>query len=515
MILISFIGNHDAFSDENQTYGALLNIALQYKDLITAAYILVTPKTGKANYSEIASRNIAEIGKLNHSIKCEMVEVKIFNPIDYDLVYPHMLDSITKLYSDKKIAIEDEILVNITSGTPTMTACWILLSQSGIIKNAKLIQSFEKQFVRPNGRTTQVVNFNIDDFPKIEALSALKRQLTILSRNNKELSKRLNDELLDAELPELLGRSNSIREIKEQIITGIDQKIHILIVGERGTGKGVVAKAIWKRYHKEGEEQLAKLNCSHFTPTLLTSELFGYTKGSFTGADKEYEGTLSQNKGKMLFLDEIGNLPLEGQLMLLSVIEEGIYRKIGDNTNSNKIDIQILAATNKDVDDPAVFAQDLKDRFHEIIRLPPLRERKDDIPILINHFIGKYSNTENSSSPIILDDELMRKLIEYNWPGNIRSIEKCIEQIARRFKSGGIIKYKNLPKIFNFDTINDDSEDIYLPSLPLSIPLPEYNDQIIEKARSVAGNNMSEVDRLLCQKIGTEKQRRHRNKNKN
>ena len=155
MIYLTFIGNHDAITDSG-TYGAVTNIFLQYKDDITRIFLLVTPKTPLADYPKIAYDNARLIKNANDSVDVEIINVNLPNPVDYDIVYPMMLNEVSNII-DKYNLKNEEKIINITSGTPTMTACWILLSQSGIIKNAKLAQSFEKKFAR-NGKTTFEVN---------------------------------------------------------------------------------------------------------------------------------------------------------------------------------------------------------------------------------------------------------------------------------------------------------------------------------------------------------------------
>ncbi len=510
MIYFSFIGNHDKISSSNE-YGAFYNIFINYKNDISKIFVFTTPKTDRADYTEIANENIKIIKSIKKEIEITPVQIDLANPVDFDLVYPKMLDALLNIIEENNIK-DDEKIINITSGTPTMSACWVLLAQSGLIKNTKLVQSFEQQYSR-SGKTTREVNFDIDDFPTIKAPSALKRQLTITSRENKELKNKLVQEELDRKVPDLIGTSKAIRDVKDQIVHDINDKTHVLIIGERGTGKEVIANSIWKLYHKKNDEKLKTVDCGSFPKELIQSELFGHTKNAFTGANTEREGILSLAKDKMIFLDEIGNLSLDGQQKLLRVLSHGEIRKLGSDEVDN-ISIQIIAATNKNIDDPELFAQDIKDRFDEIISLPPLKNRKEDIPLLIDHFMKIYSGSNKTLSPIQIDKALYKKLINFDWPGNIRQLEKWVQKIIRRFSEGGTIKLENLPERFIDDLIDDNSDDFILPELPLLIPLDDYVEKIREKARKMSDNNMSEVDRLLNQKLGTEKQRQYRERNK-
>lgn len=507
MIYFSFIGNHDKISDE--AYGSFLNIYKQLAKEIKHIFIFITPNTTSTNYEKIAHDNIETIRDINPEVKINPIHIDLKNPIDYDLVYPVLFDEYVKLKDEHNLEDEEKI-INITSGTPTMTSCWILLSQSGIINNARLFQSFEQKYSR-DGETIQEVNFDIDDFPKIETTPETKRRLTILSREKKELEYQLEIEKLQNEFIGLIGKSKPILEIKDRLLNDLSDKTNVLIVGERGTGKEVVAQEIWKKYHKENDEDLITFDCGSFNKNLVESELFGHVKGAFTGADLDKIGILEKYDNRIIFLDELGNLPIEGQQKLLRVLENKELRKLG-STEIIKINIQIIAATNKDIDDEEIFARDVKDRFDEIIKLPSLRERKEDIPILIEHFLELYSKSNQVLSPIKFDDKLLNVLVNHNWDSNIRGLENFIKRITRRFSKGGTIRFDALPSHFIDQIMEDKSLDYILPELPLPIPFDEYKEQIIDKARALANGNMSQVDRLLKQKDGTERGRQHRRK---
>ncbi|WKZ70023.1 MAG: RNA repair transcriptional activator RtcR family protein [Melioribacteraceae bacterium] len=507
MIYFSFIGNHDKVIGNE--YGSFLNIYKHFSKEIKSVFSFITPNTPTTNYEEIAKGNFERIKEINPKIEIVPIYIDLKNPIDYDLVYPILFDEYLQI--NKKYKIENnEKFVNITSGTPTMTACWILLTQSRVISNARLFQSFEKRFAR-DGKTIQEVNLSIDDFPSISVPDETKRKLTIATRKQKELEDQLYIEKLNEEFKGIIGKSKQILSIKDRLLNDVNNQTNVLITGERGTGKEVVAKEIWKRYHSENDPELIPFDCGGFNQNLIESELFGHVKGAFTGADQDKVGILEKYNDRMIFLDEIGNLPKEGQQKLLRVLEHGELRRLG-STEVTQVNLQIIAATNKDINDEDIFAADVKDRFDEIIELPPLRERKSDIPLLIDHFLEFYSKTNNVLSPLEFDDKLIRTLTEYSWESNVRGLEKFIQRLTRRFTKGGKIKLDDLPEHFISDIMDDESLEYTLPELPLPIPLDEYTRMIIEKARKQA-SNMSEVDRLLKQKDGAERARIHRSKN--
>jgi transcriptional regulator with AAA-type ATPase domain len=507
MIYFTFIGSHDKIAAE-KPFGAALTIFFRYKAEIDKVYIFTTTvETASVQYSAIANQTKDIIRKERSDIEVFIVNLAIDNPIDYEIVYPVMLHEIENIL-EKEGNKAAEKIINITSGTPTMTACWLLLHKAGLIPNSKIIQSFEAKYARKYGSSTRVVNLEIDDFPQIKAPESIKRNLTIIKRENIQLRQRLKKRELDEKIPELIGSSGGIRSVKEQIIEDLDDKTNVLIVGERGSGKQIIANAIWKLYHKEEDVRLTTFDCGTIAPNLLVSELFGYKKGAFTGAEKDYDGILKKCDGKMLFLDEIGNLPLDGQQALLRYLQNGELRAVGSN-EVLKVNTQVIAATNKDINDENIFAQDLKDRFDDIVFLPALKERKEDIPELIEYFL-KW----NSDKPVEIKDDLMDALLRYAWPGNVRELEKWIKKILRRFPDGGVISIKDIPGRMINTILNDEPENDYylLPDLPLAVSLDEYVEKIREKARKMSSGSMAEVDRLLKQRLGTEKQRQWREK---
>lgn len=506
MTYLTFIGNHDKIVP-GQPFGAAITIFLQYKEQLERVYIFVTPsKPGNgANYNEIAQKTKSVMDYEKPGIQVELIPLDLQNPIDYDLVYPVMLHETQKIFEDEGIKKADKI-INITSGTPTMTGCWVLLHKSGLIPNSKIVQSFETKFARKRGKSTQEVNLEIDDFPKIVAPLALKQQLTILSRQKNELAEKVKQTELDERVPELIGQSKAIREIKEQLLYDLDKTTNVLITGERGSGKQIIANAIWRMYHNDGDERLTTFDCGTFSKDLISSELFGYKKGAFTGATADNNGILKSCDGKMLFLDEIGNLPISGQQTLLRYLQTGEIRKVGSQ-DVDTVRTQIIAAANKNINDSTLFAQDLKDRFDDVICLPNLKERKEDIPELINFFLSRYS-----TKPMLLGKKLLNSLVQYDWPGNVRELEKWIQKLVRRFSEGGTISINDIPDRLITSIMKDADDGFILPDMPMNMPLNEYIEQIRDKARKQAGGNMAEVDRMLGQKPGTEKQRQHRAK---
>lgn len=226
-----------------------------------------------------------------------------------------------------------------------------------------------------------------------------------------------------------LGNSNQIQQLLSLLEQVIPTKSNVLILGESGTGKGLVAELIHYNSPRK-DKPFISINCSAIPENLLESELFGYKKGAFTGAVSDKKGLITMADGGTLFLDEIGDMPLSLQAKLLKVIETGEIIPLGD-TVKRLVDVRIIAATNSDLEKKVRegrFREDLYYRLSVIeIKIPPLRERKEDIPVLVNHFIKTISE-ENRKNIKGIDNEAMALLLQYPWPGNVRELKNVIER---------------------------------------------------------------------------------------
>ena len=232
----------------------------------------------------------------------------------------------------------------------------------------------------------------------------------------------------DSDYLGIVGKSSSMLEIYKLINEIADSDAPVLIQGETGTGKELIANAI-QETSKRRKNPFLKINCAVFPQDLLASELFGHTKGAFTSADKDRIGRFELAKTGTIFLDEISEMPLHMQTHLLRILQDGTFERVGDSI-TRYTDVRIIAATNKDVDTAISENEFRKDLFFRInvipINLPPLRQRKEDIPLLVNHFIKKF--TLLYKKPILgIEKDALDILTKYNWPGNIRQLENAIE----------------------------------------------------------------------------------------
>ena len=242
-----------------------------------------------------------------------------------------------------------------------------------------------------------------------------------LVTENEFLRERVNTE---DNLDGIVGASANIQDVLRMISRLKDTRTPVLVAGESGTGKELVARAIHFR-GAMAQTPFVAVDCGSLVPTLMESELFGYEKGAFTGAMKSKAGLFQAANGGTIFLDEIGELPLEMQAKLLRVLQEREVRPVGSNSAIN-VDVRVIAATNRDLEAAyraGTFRKDLYFRLNVVtVHLPSLRERRSDIPMLVHHFLSRYAPGTN----LQVTPAAMKSLLQYEWPGNVRELENCV-----------------------------------------------------------------------------------------
>ena len=298
----------------------------------------------------------------------------------------------------------------------------------------------------------------------------------------------------------IIGKSPQMQDLFKNIEKIANYKSTVLITGESGTGKELVARAIHYAGNRK-KQPLIAVNCGAIPHDLLESELFGHVKGAFTGAINHKSGLITQAHGGTLFLDEIGELPLDLQVKLLRVLQESEIRKVGD-THTLKVDVRVIAATARNLLDAVaqgVFRQDLYYRLNVVpLHIPPLRERREDIALLIRHFIKKHAQ-EMGKTIREISPEAMKAFLDCEWPGNVRELENMLER-AMVMAEGDAITTEYLPThLWKSDT------DIILkiPESYISLKevLPEITamteKELIARALRQSNNNRTKAARLL------------------
>ena len=289
---------------------------------------------------------------------------------------------------------------------------------------------------------------------------------------------------------ELVGVSARMQRVYQLIEKVGPHTCPVLILGESGTGKELVARSIHFSSSRR-DRAFIPVDCSALVPTLIESELFGYVKGAFTGATQSRRGLLEAAAAGTLFLDEIGDLPVDLQAKLLRALQEREIKPVGSNERIT-IDVRVIAATNRDLEDAIrknQFRQDLYFRLNVVqIKLPPLRDRKNDIPMLVNSFLEKFSAPDHPVESV--SEDAMARLMDYDWPGNVRELENAVER-AVALGSGQVLTLNDLPTnlqhgIFERRLGMDDL-----------VPLDELERRAIFRALRETGGDKLAAARLL------------------
>ena len=306
-------------------------------------------------------------------------------------------------------------------------------------------------------------------------------------------NKHYRRELLDKyQFKNVIGRTPQMFQVYKTIAKVADTKSTVLLCGERGTGKELIARSI--HYNSQRNNRtFIPVDCASLVETLIESELFGHVRGAFTGASSAKRGLFEEADGGTLFLDEVGNLSLSMQSKLLRFLQEHEIKRVG-GTESIKVDVRIIAATNQPLEPllkSGKFREDLFDRLNVVtITLPPLRERKEDIPFLANHFLQKFSE-ENHKNISHLSPEALEILTRYSWPGNVRELEHTVER-AVIFSVHPIILPEDLP-----EKISEEirGPEILIPEKPLS--LRELEKKYVLKVLQETGGNKKKASEIL------------------
>ena len=317
-----------------------------------------------------------------------------------------------------------------------------------------------------------------------------------LKKENRRLKERIQTIEGDYNFGNMVAKSKAMRDIFQLAEKAAQYKTTVLILGGSGTGKELIARGI----HQSGqrsEAPLVPVNCGGIPETLLESELFGYKKGAFTGADRNKKGLFQEAEGGTILLDEIGELPLNLQVKLLRVLQENEIRPIGDS-RSMKIDVRVVAATAKNLEEEVhkgTFRKDLYYRLNVLtIKLPPLKQRTEDIPLLCKHFLHRFNKILGKEVNGLTPDAMVQ-LLDYDWPGNVRELENVLERalvIADDSQLSAEHLFLEQPR---------EGRDIQAPAmfegLSLKIAQKAVEKDLITRALIKTGGNRTRAARLL------------------
>ncbi len=290
----------------------------------------------------------------------------------------------------------------------------------------------------------------------------------------------------------IVGKSPAIQTIFDVIERVGPSNSNILVTGESGTGKEVVARALHQASTRSSKQFIA-INCTAIPETLMESELFGHVKGSFTGATADKKGLFEEANGGTIFLDEIGDMDLSLQAKLLRVLQERTIKPVGSN-QSKSIDVRVIAATHKDLKASIVnktFREDLYYRLSVIpIVMPPLRHRSEDIPLLANHFLRKYSALNNNKN-VSFTQEALQKLMNFSWPGNVRELENMVERLVVMAR-GSLIEAADIPT-----AEQSSSEQFYGQAIIDSPTLEQLEKRYIQLILDKTGGKKEKAAQIL------------------
>lgn len=305
-------------------------------------------------------------------------------------------------------------------------------------------------------------------------------------------------------LPGVVGRSQPMRDLRQMIETVAPSGATVLISGETGTGKEVVARAIHQTSPRR-QQRFVALNCSAIPENLLEAELFGHARGAFTGAVAARQGRLEQADRGTLFLDEVGTMSAALQTKLLRVLQEREFERVGEN-RTIKVDVRVLAATNSELLKMVAegrFREDLYYRLNVIaLQLPPLRDRKEDVPLLVQHFIRKFEARDGTGGldvpDVMVSQDGMRRLMAYAWPGNVRQLENAVERALILRGTRAQIEVSDLPPEIQAVPV-ESAPTLDLPEVGVDLPelVGRIERDLISRALARTEGNRADAARLL------------------
>jgi two-component system, NtrC family, response regulator HydG len=332
------------------------------------------------------------------------------------------------------------------------------------------------------------------DMGELRAIVDKAAERLRLARTNRELQRQLNEKF---GFEGVVGNSPRMHEIIAKLRDIAPTSATVLIQGETGTGKELVAKAIHTNSPRKNKPFVA-MNCTALNENLLEDELFGHEPGSFTGAEKLRKGRFEHANGGTLFLDEVGDMPATLQAKLLRVLENKEVYRIGSN-EAIKVNVRLLSASNRDLEEAVAagkFRPDLLYRLKVVtIKLPPLRERREDIPLLTAHFIKEFNELHGKKAKGV-SERVRRAMAFYEWPGNVRELRNIIESMVVQ-DHDGILDLDDLPEGDNLSRMLVPGNHVAGPSGLLGRPLEVIERYYIEQALELTGGNREEAARML------------------
>ncbi len=323
-------------------------------------------------------------------------------------------------------------------------------------------------------------------------LQAANAEKEALLAENRKLRRALSEKY---EIKNIIGKSGRMQEVFDMVLRVAESNATVLLRGESGTGKSLVAKAIHFNCSRR-KGPFVMVNCSAIPESLIESEFFGHERGAFTGAVSRKIGRFEQAKGGTIFLDEIGELPHHVQVKLLSVIQDREFQPLG-SSRTIKADVRIIAATNRNLEEAMEAGQFREDLYYRLnvfpVYLPPLRERRTDIPLLAEHFMKKFAR-DNNKKIVRISQPAIDALLQFQWPGNVRELQNCMER-AVLICDEEVLRIHHLPPSLQFHDMSD--QDVGNAKKSLTEMVAHFEKELIVEALSETGGNQTKAAKQL------------------
>ena len=390
----------------------------------------------------------------------------LFNFVDYEILSSHPFSEVSKL------AVEKEPPETIVVGADAQQDATIeiikgLKERFGLNTPILLLSEHSDKNQLEDELATLIVNVIETPIKHRQLLHAL--HLAQVYRESQDSDSETTPMLFRS----LVGHSRSITVVRKLIEQVADTEANVLILGQSGTGKEVVARNL-HYYSSRRQGPFVPVNCGAIPPDLLESELFGHEKGAFTGAISSRQGRFELAEGGTLFLDEIGDMPLPMQVKLLRVIQERVYERLGSN-KSLKTNVRIIAATHRELESEISEGRFREDLFYRLnvfpIEMPALKDRADDIPLLVRELVTRMEHDQRGS--VRLTPAASTALMHYPWPGNVRELSNLMERLIIMYPYG-IVDVRDLPEKFRGKLAVDEEQDIPISSISTGIPVDSF-----------------------------------------
>ena len=477
--LLTFTGNHDPFGDDEGTLGPVLS--LLNERVYDRVYLIWTG----SEYLEKAKMIEAEMQAVEYGAKFYFLPFELESVIDYEEIFIKLKELVNSITS-KPESSDADYSVLLDPGTPQMQTIWLLLVKAGILK-AELLQGVPARFT--GGRyMVRSVDLESKILPEVIIPDS------DISTPSPEAIIAFPDTLI-------ISDTSTMQDIYQKAGQSAKYDVPVLIEGDTGTGKEVLARFIHDNSERS-DKPFVPVNCAAVTRDLAESTFFGHVKGAFTGASANRPGYMKAADGGTLFLDEIGELPIDIQPKLLRALETGEFNPVG-TVDTVRTDIRIIAATNRNLSEmieQGTFRSDLYQRVNVVkLIIPPLRERKEDIPLLIQFFLSKWNNkyAQNRS----LSAEALSMLTDYAWPRNVRELKSVVQQICC-LSTVDELTVENMPdEILEFFKRKKPHSDLLIPlsdnGIDLRTMLNNIEARYYREAMLKAKGNAAEAARLL------------------